>query len=51
VRGHQGFVTVDSALGAGSTFRIHLPLEAEGPAESEVDSVEPSSGRAAASEA
>jgi signal transduction histidine kinase len=51
VRGHQGFVTVDSALGAGSTFRIHLPLEAEGPAESEEDSVEPSSRRAAASKA
>jgi signal transduction histidine kinase len=50
VRGHQGFVTVDSSLGAGSTFRIHLPLEAEGAAASEADSVEPSSGRAAASE-
>jgi two-component system, OmpR family, phosphate regulon sensor histidine kinase PhoR len=51
VRAHQGFVAVDSALGTGSTFRIHLPLEAEGPAVSEEDGVEPSARRAAASKA
>jgi signal transduction histidine kinase len=31
VEGHRGYVTVDSAVGEGSTFAIHLPLEADEP--------------------
>jgi signal transduction histidine kinase len=31
VEGHGGFVTVHSAVGEGSTFAIHLPLEADEP--------------------
>ncbi len=33
VKGHRGFVTVDSELGKGSTFKIYLPAQAEPQAE------------------
>lgn len=51
VRSHHGFVDIDSTPGAGSTFRIHLPLVEEGPAPAEEDGVEPAPRRAAESEA
>jgi signal transduction histidine kinase len=50
VRSHHGFVVVDSAPGAGSTFRIHLPVAKEGPASAEDEGVEPAPRRAAESE-
>jgi CheY-like chemotaxis protein len=32
VASHGGFITVSSTVGAGSTFNVHLPAEATGPA-------------------
>jgi signal transduction histidine kinase len=29
VREHGGFITVRSVLGKGTTFAVHLPLDAE----------------------
>ena len=50
VRSHHGFVGVDSTPGAGSTFRIHLPLAEDCPAPSEVDGIEPATRQAAESQ-
>ena len=37
VKGHRGFVTVDSELGKGSTFKIYLPAQVEPPADKPVE--------------
>ena len=50
VRAHQGRVDVDSVPGAGSTFRIRLPLITEGSAAAEDERIG-APGRAAGSEA
>ena len=33
VKGHRGFITVESELGKGSTFKIYLPAQEEPPAD------------------
>ena len=39
VKSHDGFITVDSTLGEGTTFTINLPLDRSAPVESEVEKV------------
>jgi signal transduction histidine kinase len=51
VRSHHGFVGVESTPGAGSTFRIHLPLAEERAASGAEDAIDPAVPRAAETEA
>ncbi|MEA2572018.1 MAG: hypothetical protein QOI24_4019 [Acidobacteriota bacterium] len=45
VASHGGFITVSSTVGAGSTFNVHLPAEAAGPAMGPVgENAEPLAG-------